>query len=63
MLYTPFLLNGAWEMYYREERYMEKVPPLKSDACVEGQKDAAGTEPEDIQQKRERTGQSFKPVR
>lgn len=48
MLYTSFLLNGAWEMYYREERYLEKEPPLKSDDCREGQIDAAGTEPENM---------------
>ena len=46
MLYTPFLLNGAWEMYYQEEKYTGTKSPLSSgfeDSTV----DAAGTEPED----------------
>ena len=47
MLYTPFLLNGAWEMYYREEKYTETKSPLKSSAYEEVAADAAGTEPED----------------
>jgi len=45
MLYTPFLLNGAWEMYYQEEKYIGTKSPLKGRAL--GEADAAGTEPED----------------
>ena len=42
MIYKAFSLNGAWEMYYREEKYTGEVCPLEElqVAC-----DAAGTEP------------------
>ncbi|MBR4058947.1 MAG: beta galactosidase jelly roll domain-containing protein [Lachnospiraceae bacterium] len=46
MLYTPFLLNGAWEMYYQEEKYIGTKSPL-SDGYEDSVADAAGTEPED----------------
>lgn len=47
MLYTSFLLNGAWEMYYQEEKYTGTESPLKSNGCEGSEMDAAGTEPED----------------
>ena len=45
MVYKSFSLNGAWEMYYQEERYTDTVNPFKG---IYKEEDAAGTEPEDI---------------
>ncbi|MBQ7838883.1 MAG: beta galactosidase jelly roll domain-containing protein [Lachnospiraceae bacterium] len=30
MIYTSFSLNGAWEMYYQEEKYTGNEPPFQS---------------------------------
>ena len=45
MIYTAFSLNGAWEMYYREEKYTAEVCPLEQ-LQVAG--DIAGTEPQSL---------------
>ena len=43
-MYNAISLNGAWEMRYQEERYIDKECPFY-DVVME---DPAGTEPEDI---------------
>lgn len=46
MLYKQFSLNGAWEMRYQEDKYMEIAAPFNEDEFDE--ESAAGTEPDDM---------------
>lgn len=45
MIYTPFSLNGTWQMKYQEDKYTSFESPFEN---MHVEEDAAGTEPEDI---------------